>query len=526
MREKINAGRLFAKALKNEGVECIFSLSGGHIMPIYYGCREEGIKVIDVRHEAVAAQAADAYARVTGKPGVVVTTAGPGVTNATTAMVETKMSGAPVIHIGGAAPIKESDSGTLQDVDSVNIMANCCKWSRKIYHGNRVPEYVSMAFRYAMSGTPGPVYIEIGTDTIQEIYDVDTIYFPEKYRTEEQPYGSPEAIKKAAELLAKAKKPVCVIGDSARFSSDDNGAVKELVNFLKMPVWIVNMARGLFADEDEPLFKMGFGVAEHADVVLELGARNDFMIAKGKYNENAKYIQVNVDAEMIGYNTPADVGIIGGTGAVAMQLIEELKNNYSAREDDVWYLKAKRINEKYIDVYTKGYKNRDMMPMHHGACASEVGKFLETEGRDWNIICDGGDSTHWIKNVARAHRPGQMLEKGPFGTIGSGAGFTLGAWAATGKPTLYYTGDGSFGFYAMDFDTYARFNVPVVCVIANDSQWGMIKMAETVRHPDEEPIGLDLVEGTRYDLMPQIWGGKGFLVTSPEEIIPAIKAIY
>lgn len=526
---EITAGHLIAKALKNEGVECVFSLCGGHVMPIYYGLREEGIEVIGVRSEPAAAHAADAYARVTGKPGVVITTAGPGVTNATTAMVEALNTGTPVIHIGGAAPTAEFFTGTLQDVDSVGIMAACTKWAARCVHGKRAAEYIARAYSEATSGTPGPVYVEIGSDTVQETFEEAEAIMPKKYRPEKMPYGDPELVKQAAELLKNAERPLLIVGDEARYSAEDDGAVEKLVNKLTMPVWTVNVGRGLFADEDNELFKLGFGATAKADVVLELCARNDFMIGKCKaptYAEDAKFIQVNMDPVRIGYNAEAEVGIIGGAGNVAKQILAELEDAEIPVNTE-WLEEARKLNAEAMARYVSS-RDAEIAPMHPGRAAGEVGKFLATEGRDWGIVTDGGDTNHWIKNNIKAHEPGQILEKGPFGTIGSGAGYVLGSWFARKKPVLYYTGDGSFGFHAMEFDTYAREGIPVVGVIANDSSWGMIKMAEQTRHPvevAEGPIGLVLAEERRYDKMPEMWGGKGFLIRKPEEIIPAIKEI-
>ncbi|MDO4869540.1 MAG: thiamine pyrophosphate-dependent enzyme [Bacillota bacterium] len=254
------------------------------------------------------------------------------------------------------------------------------------------------------------------------------------------------------------------------------------------------------------------------------------MIGKAKaptYAEDAKFIQVNMDSAMIGMNAEAEVGIVGGSGNVAKQLLAELQGEDIPKKDD-WYREAKALYEEAMARYVAA-RTDEKSPMHPGRAAAEVAKFLDTEGRDWSMICDGGDVTHWAKNNFRAHVPGQILEKGPLGTIGSGAGYVMGAWEAHKTPVMYCTGDGSFGFHAMEFDTFAREGIPVVGVVFNDSSWGMIKMAEQSRHPEElkkyGPVGLVLAEERRYDLMPPVWGGKGFLITKPEEIIPAIKEI-
>ncbi|HHW40658.1 MAG TPA: thiamine pyrophosphate-binding protein [Syntrophomonadaceae bacterium] len=527
---KVDGGRLFAKALKKEGVECIFCLAGGHIMPIFYGCREEGIKVIDVRHECAGAYAADAYARVTGKPGVIVTTAGPGVTDTLTAMAEAKLQGVPIIHIGGASNVRENDTGPLQDLNTLEMMATATKWARKIYHTERIPEYVSMAFRHALDDTPGPVYLECPMDVlVTNFVEEEKVNYPEKYRTDAIPFGDPELIEKAADLLVSAKSPVMVIGDTARFSAKHGEAIAELADYLKIPVSVQTMCRGLFANEEtNMLFKIGTAALPAADVVLMLCVENNYRIGKARpplFNKEAKLIQVHPDITMIGYNAPAEIGIVGGAGPVAKQILEAVKARIPKREDLTWVNKAKEMAQAAATPWMEGFTS-DAIPIHPGRCAYEVAKFLNTEGKDWTVVCDGGDAAQWIKTAVTARRPGQVINFGPLGTIGTGAGFSLGAWAANGKPILYYTGDGSFGFYPMEFDTFLKQGIPVVCVISNDSSWGMIKLSETFIHPEEVKKGhvaTELAYLRRYDKMVAMWDGYGELVTKPEDIISAIK---
>lgn len=526
---EVNGGRLFAKALKNEGVDTIFTLVGGHIMTLMYGCREEGIKVIDVRHEMVGGYAADAFARVSGKPAVLVTTAGPGVTNTVTAMAEALFQGVPLIHIGGSSPLIENETGPLQDMNTLEIMSSVSKWARKIYDTARIPEYLSMAFRHAMDGTPGPVYLECPMNIMSKnMVEESTVKFPVNSRTTAQPFGDPDLIDQAAELLVKAERPVLVIGDVARFSAQYGEAVSELVDYLKMPAMCQTLARGLFADEDNPMFKMGAGSLPKADVVLNLCVNFDYRLAKGQpplFPANAKLIQAHPDAAKIGYNTRADIGIIGGAGAVAKQILEVVKSKTAKQESMSWVQRAGELSKKAATPYRKGFDSNDL-PMQPGRCAFEVSKFLAEEGKDWTVVCDGGDSAQWMRNAASAHRPGQVITYGPLGTIGVGPGFSLGAWAANKKPVLYYTGDGSFGFYSMEFNTFVKQGVPVVCVISNDSAWGMIKLAESLIRPREfaqGAVGCELSFMYPYEKLAALWDGYGVVVTKPEDIIPAIK---
>ena len=527
---KVDGGLLFAKALKNEGVECVFTLCGGHIMPIFYGLREVGIEIIDFRHECAAAYAADAYAQSSGKPGVVITTAGPGVTDATSAMLESLYSGNPIIHIGGASPVNENETGPLQDMPTLEVMADCTKWARKCYHTERIPEYVSMAFRHALDAFPGPVYIECAADTVMGTVEEDDVYFPVNYRTDAQAFGDPTLIDKAADMLINAKSPAILLGAGARYCIQyGEEAIPELADYLKLPVGAQEASRGLVADESKnPQFRM-MGALPAADVVLALGVNFDYRVVKGKaplFRDDVKFIQVHADKTKIGYNAPAEIGIFGSAGAVAKQLLEAVKAKTGKQEDLTWIKKAGEVAQMAAKPWIEGLSSEGV-PIHPGRCAGEVGKFLATEGQEWNIVCDGGDASQWIKAASLARRPGQLTYFGPNGTIGTGAGFAIGAWAADRKPVLWYTGDGSFGFYTMELDTMAKLGMPVVVVISNDSAWGMIKLSEGYAKAEmikeKGHCNVDLAHMRSYEKLPEMWGGYGELVTDPAEIVPAIK---
>ena len=528
---KTNGGLLFAKALKAQGVEKIFTLPGGHIMSIYYGCRAEGIELITMRHECSAAFAADAYARVTGKPGVVITTAGPGITNSTSGMVEALYQNSPIVHIGGAAPTSQNDSASLQDMNTLEIMSTVTKWARKIYTPARIPEYVSMAFRHALAEPPGPVYLEIGIDLVDAPVNINQVVYPPTIEFPSEQFGDPKLIDKVADLLIEAKKPMILIGDGARFNSKYGEAFSELSDYLKIPTAAQTVSRGLFADETKnPLFRMD-GALPAADLVITFGLLIDFRFNKLKppvVRKDVRLIQVHTDAAMIGFNAPAEIGIVGGAGAVASQILEAVKTKTPNRTNSAWIEEASKIAQENNKPWFDGFHS-DQMPIHPGRCAFEVARFIEQDGYDWTIICDGGEASDWVRPAVNAHRPGQVLSYSTAGMIGFGPGFTTGAWAANGKPVLYYTGDGSFGFYMGEFDTFCRYNIPVVCVISNDSAWGMIKLLENIRNPEEVAeghVGLDLCDLRAYEKLVSIWDGYGERVTRPEEIIPAIRRGY
>ena len=523
----IDGGTMFGRALRNEGVEKAFVLCGGHIMPIFYGMRDAGIEIIDTRHECAAIYAAIAYSQVTGKPGVVVTTAGPGVGNTAAGMMEAESLGVPLIQIGGAVAVNQTDAGDLQDMSTLKLMDSCSKWARKITSAARIPEYVSMAFRHALDASPGPVYLEAPTDLLFHKLDEEKVRFP-LGGTHAIPSGDPQLVDAAAELLANAERPAAMIDDGARFNFGDcAGAVAELSNYLNMPVGVNRMCRGMFGDESEnPQLKMNSAVAR-ADVVLGLGCRFDFRLAQGRMIPNdATVIQVHHDARQIGFNLRADLGIVGGSGPVASQILEAVKSKRGKQQDGQWMAMAKQIAEVSSTAFTQGFA-AEGTPVHPGRCAAEVAGFLEGEGRDWTLISDGGEASVWMGGAATAYRPGQILGTGANGTIGTGPGLAVGAWAANRKPVLWYTGDGSFGFYAMELDTMAKLEIPVVCVISNDSAWGMIKLAEKyIRADDVNEKGhcnVELHPMRAYEKMAEMWGGYGECVKDPAEIGPAIQ---
>ncbi|MCP4694874.1 MAG: thiamine pyrophosphate-binding protein [Desulfobacterales bacterium] len=521
----IDGGALVGKALANEGVEKAFVLCGGHIMPIFYGMRNAGIEIIDMRHESAAMYAAIAYTRASGKAAVVVTTAGPGVGNTPAGMMEAQSLGIPLLQIGGAVATRMRDAGDLQDMSTLKVMETCSKWARKVIHTDRIPEYVSMAFRQAKDSAPGPVYLEIPTDLLFAQVEEEQTNFPVNYRTDAIPCGDPASVDAAADLLAKAERPAMVVDDGARFSIGDQAeVVAALSDYLKMPVGISGPAcRGLFGDEMEnPL--LATDVSSQADVVLTLGCRFDFRMGMGKgIPADAKVIQVHTDMHQIGYNLRADIGIVGGVGPVADQLLEAIKNKRDKPADAPWTGQSLEGGGSRVPEFMK----IDGTPVHPGRCAYEVARFLEEEGQDWNLAFDGGEAQVWMTIAATARRPGRIHATGANGTIGTGPALTVGAWAANRKPVLWYTGDGSFGFYAMELDTMAKLGIPVVCVISNDSAWGMIKLAEKYIRPEEIDekgnCNVDLHHMRAYEKMVAMWDGHGERVTDPTEIVPAIK---
>jgi acetolactate synthase-1/2/3 large subunit len=521
----LDGGALVGRALANEGIEKAFVLCGGHIMPALYGMRSAGIEIIDMRHECSALYAAIAYTRASGKIAAVMTTAGPGVGNTATGMMEAASMNIPVVHIGGAVAMAMRDAGDLQDMSTLGLMESVSKWARKVTIATRIPEYLSMAFRHATDASPGPVYLEIPTDLLFAKVEEGSFHLHPRRTSSALAAGDPALVEQAAELLVQAKRPALLLDDGARATiGSDADSVAELSDFLKMPVGVAGHGcRGLFGDESENrLLKTNaiFG----ADVVLTMGCRFDFRLGAGRFiPKEAKVIQVHTDQPQIGFNVRADIGITGGSGPIARQLLGAVRGLREPVVTDSWAGPASQTTTAGLpDAYRDG-----KTPIHPARCAGEVASFLEADARDWSLVMDGGEASVWMGGAATAYRAGQLHATGPNGTIGTGPGLVIGAWASDRKPVLWYTGDGSFGFYSMEMETMARLGIPVVCVISNDSSWGMISLVEKHIRPQEiaerGSCNTDLHPMRAYEKMAAMWDGYGEQVTDPEEILPAIR---
>lgn len=518
-------GDLFVKALKREGVKYIFTLCGGHISPIYNACINEEIEIIDVRHEQVAAHAAAGWARVTGEPGVAVVTAGPGVTDSVTGVAEAFIAGCPLIEFGGRAPLAEFEIGSLQDMDQVRLMEPITKWAKTVYEARRIPEYVSTAFRKAKSGTPGPVYLECPVDVLlMQGVEQTTVVFPEDYYAEQEPSGHPALVKEAVELLMAAQRPIVIGGDGVFWAKADK-ELREFVELAQIPVQTAGFARGA-VPEDHPLALARLGTAM-ADVVLALGVKFDFMLMYGRpplFSADAKFIQVGVDPEILGYNRGADIGIVGSPKTVLRQMIDEIKATKKAAKRSTWIDELSSI-AKLVEEQSGQAYGVESLPIHPARLAKEVAKFLD---RDAIVVIDGGDAAAgWFAPLFQARSMGQVLMTGALGCLGVGTGFAMAAkLAKRDKQVLIYFGDGSFGLNGMEFDTFVRHDLPVVAVISNDSAWGMVKHGQRMMYGEKRLHGTVLKPRQRYDKMVEALGGYGEYVDKIEDIKPALARAF
>lgn len=322
---EISGGLLFAKALKQEGVEYVFTLNGGHIYNLYEGCAAQGIKIIDFRHEQVAAHAAEGWAKVTGKPGVAIVTAGPGVTDAVTGVANAFQAPSPMIMVGGNAGIFDHLRGGLQDFDSATFLKPITKFSEQVKRVERIPEYVANAFRSATSGVPGPAYLEIPIDIVNGVTDEDNVRYPQRYRTEARAYGDPDYIQRAADILKNAERPMVLAGSDVWWC-DAAEELRGLIERIDAPVFLNAMGRGSIHSGHPNLGSLGrrYGLVK-SDAVILIGTPIDFRLSYGEarlFPQDPKLIEIMMDPNKIGLNRDVDAGIVGDTKAVLSQLME------------------------------------------------------------------------------------------------------------------------------------------------------------------------------------------------------------
>jgi acetolactate synthase-1/2/3 large subunit len=525
---RINGGEMLVRALEREDVHEIFALHGGHLDAIFKACREHDFRVIDTRHEQAAAHMADGWARATGRPGVAMVTAGPGVTDAVTGVANAYLDAIPMILLGGRSPLLDDELLPLQGgIDQVALMRPITKWARSVIHTARIPEYVAMAFRQAMSGRPGPVFLELPIDVLFARAEEESVVFPENYRPKSPAGPSREALEQTLRWLDEAERPAILAGGGVWFAQ----AAEELTDFAELahvPVLSNAKARGSISEE-HPLCFGAFGAihpAAHArrggksaDLVILLGTR--IGLATGGRNSiipgDARLIQVDIEPEEIGRGRSIDLGIVADCGEFLRQAIATARNaKLNGHEAWIEQLTAMRAGQR--QRWDDAMKTE--RPIHPARMAREVAQALQP---DAIIAADGGETAAWIANAFRARQAGSFLSHGYLGCLGIGIPFALAAKVAhPQRQVACVIGDGSVGLNFAEFDTAVRHNLPVTVVVNNDMQWGMSKHGQVLAWGPGNTVGTELGV-IHYERAAQGLGAHGEFVEHASEIAPALK---
>ena len=508
----VHGGALVAQALKREGVTHVFTLCGGHIQHIYDGCLDENIRVVDFRHEQAAGHAAEGWARATGKPGVALVTAGPGVTDAVTAVANAHRGGVPMVLIGGQGPRFFSGMGSLQEMDHVSLMRSITKWSVTVPETRRIPDFLAMAFRKATTGVPGPVFLEMPLDLLMNFEEPGPP--PVNTRTEHVAGGDPAAIQRAADMLATAERPVAVVG-TQWWWSPYRDSIHAFLERYDLPVFLNGGARGALRPDDPRFFRLSRGKAlASADAIVIFGTPWDFRLGYGQdIAATTRVIQVDLDPDIIGHNRGADVGIVGDTGLVMKQLAEA-----GSRANAAWVTTVRGLETARFDKMRKELDS-DAVPVNPLRFSRELAAAIPENA---TVVCDGGDIVGTAAKVVDVWKPGHWMDPGPLGTLGVGPSFAMAArLARPDEPVFIIYGDGSFGLNGMEYEAAARQGIPFVGVMGNDGAWTQIRRGQ-VQLFSESRAPATKLDHTRYDRMVESLGGHGEYVERPEDIRPAI----
>jgi len=521
----VSGGHLVAKALKSEGIDTIFTLCGGHIIDIYDGCLDEGIRIIDVRHEQVAAHAADGYARQTGRLGCVVTTAGPGCTNAVTGIATAFRSESPVLHIGGGGGMTQHKMGSLQELPHAEMMRPITKFSESVRSTERIADMIAMAARECFAGAYGPSYLEISRDVLDREIHIKDAVLPKAghYRASERSIGDPKDIERLADILVKAERPAILFGQQVWTARGHEEAVA-LLKGLDIPGYFNGASRGLLPPGDPHHFDRTRSLAfSKADVVVIVGTPFDFRMGYGKRINVPTLVQIDQDYRTVGKNRDITFGIVGHPGAIlgavlaaATARIDNGKRQVRQQWMRTLQEAEKSATEKLMPLFTS-----NQTPIHPFRVAHELNEFL---GEDTIYIGDGGDVVTISAQAVRPRNPGQWMDPGALGSLGVGTGFAIAAKLVhPNKEVLCYYGDGSFGMTAFDMETANRFGCPYLAVIGNNSAMNQIRYGQIAKYGEQRGNVGNLLGDVPFGKFAEMLGGYGEEVRDPAQIAPALR---
>lgn len=512
----LHGGDLAAQQLKAEGVEVLFVLSGGHISPIFDGAHYQGQRLVDFRHEQAAAHAADAYARLARKPAVAAVTAGPGFTCALTGLTNAFYGQSPLVLLAGRNPLATDGLGNLQDAPQVEMARPVTKFAQTIPAPDRIASVLSQAFIAARAARPGPVFVELPIEVLlARVHPGEYAVLPSAASRA----GAADAdCRRVAEWLAKSRAPVMLLGSGAYMSGCEE-VVTELATVAHLPVFCNGMGRGLLAPDHPMACHSGRNKAlATADLVLCVGIDFDFRLNFGQgISPSSRVVHVEADAPRLARNRPVSLGICADPLQFLRALLVE-KGRFAradAREASAALLSFQRSRWESPET-DEPIDPRDMVRV--------VSDFLDD---DAIVIGDGGDIVALFAAYHRPQRPGAWMDPGPFGCLGIGPPFAMAARLAyPQRQVVVVSGDGSFGFNAMELDSAVRQRLPFVVVIGNDGAWGEMRTFHEHLFGAHDLETQYLSRHTRYDRLSRALGGHGERVTRLSQLQPALRRAF
>ena len=525
----VDGGVLIGRILKEQNVKYMFAVNGGHTFPILANLRDNGIKLIHMRHEQATAYAADAYARVTGEPGVCCVTAGCGLTNAVTGLCGAALTNSSVVCLSGQHPTTEDYIGSFQEAYGSDVVSSFAKFGKRVLDWTTIEVDLRQAFREAKNPPQGVSMLEIPTNILYQtddetkqrrgakIYDTDAI----------RSQGDPRSIEKTAELLFSAQRPLIAGGDGI-FWSNAQEELKELAELTSTPVYCRRAGQGAL-DEDSHLAIRGAWkkpFTGNADVVLAVGFRfwsGEKFGEPPTWTDKATYIQVDTDPQRVGWHVPAEVGIVGDPKLVLRQIIDAIKAmqlDFSAKRESPWLQQMVEVRQNYERMISeRAAKTHTDVPIHPDRLTKDLISVID---KDATLIIDSFTLSGYTSQWFTAHTTGQIVDAGPLAPVGHGVGMGIGAQLGRpGKQVIVVSGDGGLGIGGMDMETAAKYDIPIICLLWNNSSWGPSFEQMPLLKGRTDPF--DMVPNIRYDKVFEPMGVHTEHAETPDEIIPALE---
>jgi acetolactate synthase-1/2/3 large subunit len=526
---RVDGGALVGRILGEQDVRYCFTVNGGHIWPILSHLREHGVQMIHMRHEQSCAYAADAWARTSGKPGVLAVTAGCGLTNAVTGLCLAGLVGSPVVCLAGQHPTTEDYLGSFQEAYGSDICRSFSKFTKRVLDWSTIEVDLRLAFREATAPPPGPALLEIPTNVLYQQDDVARqrrgarVYPPDALRSA----GDPAAIDRVVEALARAERPLIVAGDGV-FWSDAGAELRAFAERLQVPVYTRRAAQGALPEDDRLAVRGAWKkpFTGRADLIIAIGFRfwsGEHFGEPPTWNADATYVQVDATPSRVGWHVSADVPVVGDPKLVLRQLAAraaELGVDGARRRDGDWLAEVERVRTEFDRaMYAQEAEVHGATPIHP---ARVVRDLLDVMDRDATIVVDSFTLSGWLSQWLVARFPGQVVDAGPLAPVGHGIGMAIGAQLARpGKQVIVVIGDGGLGIGGMEIETALKHRLPICTLVWNNSSWGPSFDQMPMLRGRVDPF--DMLPELRYDRMFEAIGCHGEHVTEPDGVRPALE---
>ena len=523
--EQVTGMYVLARALKNIGIETVYGLVGIPITEAAYMIQGQGIRFVGFRHEQQAGMAAATDGFLTKKPGVFMTVSSLGFMNGLTATANATVNCYPMIQISGASDPKMVDMnmGTYEQLDQFNTAKPVVKAAFRCNRAEDIPSAVARAYRAAVSGRPGGVYIDMTTPALGQVMNMEDaeklLYQPVDMYSPVAP--NKEAVDRAVEILTSAKRPAILLGKGAAYAQVDD-KIKTLIEKYNIPYLPMSMAKGLMPDAG-PLSALSCRstIMQQADVVMIIGARLNWMLSfgKGKWNPEMKFIQLDVEPQEIDVNVPIAAPVVGDMGLALDAILDKL-STVKMNADPAWLTSLQaETKEKDSKFQARLAANKDAMPMDHWTAIGAIKPIIESNP-DIILVNEGANTLDDTRDAVDMSLPRHRIDCATWAIMGMGMGSAIGAAVSTGKQVVAVEGDSAFGFSGMDFSTICRFKLPVTVIILNNG--GIyngvgVPMDQTT---DPAPTTLDI--NARYDKLGEAFGAQTYYVQTPDELTKAL----